>query len=302
VAGPRNFLILIINIFLNINLIIALSYLSSPLFLLTGISSKNKKKFEQLWLTDAQHSEIVQNIWHKSSDHTTDKLQETLQALHTWGNQTFGHIPTKVKEIQSALQTLNTHANVPGNMDIIKNKEKELDDLLAKEELWWNQRSRALWLNQGDKNTSLFHQKANQRRRKNRIEAISNQTGNTFTDRDKIEDCFLDYFKGIFTSQTISNLDTTTAVVCNKLTQTMIDTLETPFSDEEIFAAIAGMKGLAAPGPDGLPALFYHSHWNIVGPEITKMSLNILNNQGDPSPFNKTNICLIPKIKKPSAP
>ncbi|MCI37730.1 hypothetical protein A2U01_0058956, partial [Trifolium medium] len=31
------------------------------------------------------------------------------------------------------------------------------------------------------------------------------------------------------------------------------------------------MKALVAPGPDGLPALFYHNYWDIIGQDITAM-------------------------------
>ncbi|MCI33501.1 ribonuclease H protein [Trifolium medium] len=62
------------------------------------------------------------------------------------------------------------------------------------------------------------------------------------------------------------------------------------------------MKALAAPGPDGQPALFYHNYWDIIGQDITSMVLDVLNNNGEPNQLNSTHICLIPKIKNPSSP
>jgi len=40
----------------------------------------------------------------------------------------------------------------------------------------------------------------------------------------------------------------------------MIQELEAPFTEEDVLQALVSMKGLAAPGPDGLPAIFYHTH------------------------------------------
>jgi len=101
------------------------------------------------------------------------------------------------------------------------------------------------------------------------IEAINDSNGNLTTDRDNIEKCFLTYFRTIFTSQKTQNIDDTTATVKDKLTMTMIEHLEAPFTEEEVFQAFTNMKGLAAPGPDGLPTIFYHTHWDIIGHDIT---------------------------------
>jgi hypothetical protein len=66
--------------------------------------------------------------------------------------------------------------------------------------MWWNQRVRVLWLKHGDKNTRLFHQKASQRSRKNKIEEITDRMGGTHTDQGDIEDILVDRFKDLFNS------------------------------------------------------------------------------------------------------
>ncbi|MCI52436.1 hypothetical protein A2U01_0073680, partial [Trifolium medium] len=70
----------------------------------------------------------------------------------------------------------------------------------------------------------------------------------------------------------------------------MYQMLSEKFSNEEVLQAIKDMKALAAPGPDGLPALFYHNYWDIIGQDITVMVLDVLNNNGDPSQLNSTHI------------
>ncbi|MCH84159.1 ribonuclease H protein, partial [Trifolium medium] len=98
------------------------------------------------------------------------------------------------------------------------------------------------------------------------------------------------------------NVENTVQVVRNRVDQNMYEHLNKDFTEEEVFQAIKDMKSLAAPGPDGLPARFYHTYWDIVGKDITREILQVLNHGGNPAPFNDTHICLIPKINKPSVP
>jgi hypothetical protein len=78
--------------------------------------------------------------------------------------------------------------------DQIRYKEFELDDLLESEDLWWEQRARSMWLQQGDKNTKYFHMRANLRRQKNKIEVITDAHGHCYYERDKIEQMFMEHF------------------------------------------------------------------------------------------------------------
>ncbi|KAK2355198.1 hypothetical protein QL285_092628 [Trifolium repens] len=162
---------------------------------------QKSRKFEQMWLRDEDHYNIVKNNWNNHSSSLNNKLNNTLDTLHSWGKQKFGTIPKKIKHTQQELQHLND-SNRDGNaIHAIRQKEKELDDLLLCEELWWSQRSRAMWLQHGDKNTAYFHQKANQRRRKNKIDHIFDSQGNNQHDPRMIEETMINHFKTLFQSQ-----------------------------------------------------------------------------------------------------
>jgi hypothetical protein len=70
----------------------------------------------------------------------------------------------------------------------------------------------------------------------------------------------------------------------------MFHLLAAEFTADEVTNAISSMKGLAAPGPDGLLAIFYHTYWEIINKDVINTVLQVLNNKEDPSPLNDTYI------------
>lgn len=82
-----------------------------------------------------------------------------------------------------------------GAMEQFNSKQKELEDLLEKDQIWWAQRSRASWLKRGDRNTKFFHQKASQRRKRNWIHQIKNDAGEVFFEEEKIARVMTEFFQ-----------------------------------------------------------------------------------------------------------
>ena len=56
------------------------------------------------------------------------------------------------------------------------------------------------------------------------------------------------------------------------------------------------MHPTKASGPDGMSAIIYQKYWDIIGEDVIKTVLNILNFNALIAELNKTNIALIPKI------
>ena len=63
--------------------------------------------------------------------------------------------------------------------------------------------------------------------------------------------------------------------------------------------ALKQMHPMKAPGPDGMPPLFYQHFWPIVNPIVIKTVLDFLNHDITPPNFHETHIVLIPKTKNP---
>lgn len=71
------------------------------------------------------------------------------------------------------------------------------------------------------------------------------------------------------------------------------------YTAEEVTAAIKEMAPLKAPGPDGMPPLFFQTYWPDIGTNITEAVLSSLNLGSLLKSINHTFISLIPKVKNP---
>ena len=99
------------------------------------------------------------------------RIRNTRLALIKWENRAFGDTKVALQQRQRLLEEL-TSRNDPALMVRTRETKTEINNLLHQEELAWRQRSRAIWLPTGDKNTKFFHQRATQRKHKNQIRGV----------------------------------------------------------------------------------------------------------------------------------
>ena len=106
------------------------------------------------------------------------------------------------------------------------------------------------------------------------------------------------YFYTLFKSEVLPTADVAWVLYCmqTRFSSELLAYLDTPFSTEEIGQGVFEMAPTKAPGPNGLPALFYQKFWDTIGGNVVKGCLRFLN-EGEPiGSINETLICLIPKI------
>ena len=77
-----------------------------------------------------------------------------------------GVTKSRIEEKQNELKEL-INLGYATNLEQIHKVRDDVNDLMHQEEVFWWQRSKAIWLPTRDKNTKFFHKRASQRRRKN---------------------------------------------------------------------------------------------------------------------------------------
>ena len=176
---------------------------------------------------------------------------------------------------------------------------RQINEVEVREEMMWNQRSRALWLKWGDKNTKFFHATASQRRRKNWIMELQNPSGEWQEDKDGIERTILDYFETIYKSNQPTNFEASLSSITTQVSPSMNEELLANFKTEEVWCDLKQMPPTKAPGPGGMSPIFFKHYWNIVGPKVVNYVLSSLNSGRMPCRLNETYICLMPRVKSP---
>lgn len=82
----------------------------------------------------------------------------------------------------------------------------EYEDTLAKEEIFWKQKSREVWLSDGDKNTKCFYNSVKMRKAKNRISQITNEENQIIIDQKMIAKDATQYFRNLLNNWEYSGL------------------------------------------------------------------------------------------------
>ena len=144
---------------------------------------------------------------------------------------------------------------------------------------------------------NFFHCSATQRKRRNFIKGLRDEDGTWHEDEDQISSMLIAYFADLFTSFNPHDLDRVLDGVQSVVTEDMRTDLARPYTVEEVEFTIKEMAPLKAPGPDGMPPLFYQTYWTKVGMDISQAVLSSLNFGSLLKSINHTFITLIPKVQ-----
>ena len=109
----------------------------------------------------------------------------------------------------------------------------------------------------------------------------------------------MDYYKSLFQSSNPTEFSEILEAVQHKVSPTMNQNLTKDFNACEVSLTLKQMYPLKAPGPHGMPPLFFQNFWPKMGEEVTRTVLDFLNSVIVPPNFNKTHVVLIPKCKEP---
>jgi len=236
----------------------------SPLLLLTKttIRSKPRFHFEIFWPKLAGFLDAVQRGWRCPDDITNAfqrldcLLRNVTKELQSWAAKTIGSVKMQLliaKELIFRLDQVQEHRELSSREFQLRKDLKKLTlGLSSLERTIARQRSRLLFLSEGDANTRFFHLHANGRRRKNHISRIRDPAAGTFTYGDDMANIFYNFFDNLIGTE--QDRPCTLNLEALGIVPRDLSLLELPFTEQEVWKVVKEMKSEKAPGPDGMTA------------------------------------------------
>ena len=220
--------------------------------------------------------------------------------MKKWNKEEFGFCHTRIKELNSQIESLQCNQVSEANARLEGKLLGELNEWLIRNDVLWKQKSRELWLRDGDRNTKFFHLSTIIRRRHNSIDAVRSDSGDWIIDQKGIREHFQTKFISLFSEEeTFFPPDLEHLIQPSISSEDNVELCRVPTPDE-IKGVLFDMQSLKAPGPDGFPPLFYKHFWPTVGAHVIKAVQSFFINGKMLPETNRNFIVLIPKIPNPS--
>ena len=198
------------------------------------------------------------------------KLKALKADLKKWNREEFGDLAFRKKTLLTELMGLDAREELLG----LSNEEQihriqlkgDIEQLASLEDISWRQKSRALYVKEGDNNTRFFHRLGNSHRNANFIKRIE-VDGVIYEDESDVRSQLVLFYQGLFEETelghpTMDGLDFACIGEEERLT------LEKEFTKEEVIQVLKEMEGDKAPGPDGFTMAFFHNCWSVVEKDV----------------------------------
>ncbi|XP_073359839.1 uncharacterized protein [Aegilops tauschii subsp. strangulata] len=193
------------------------------------------------------------------------KLRATAKRLQTWSDRWIGNVKLQITIALEVILRLDVASDSRqlsrGEQDLRRILKRKLLGLCSLERTIARQRSRLLYLKEGDVTTKFFFRHARQRQRRNIITSIKKE-GEYLTGHESIAAAVDEYYESIFGSA--SERAYTINLDALDLPRLELSHLERPFMEDEVEKIVKGMPLDKAPGPDGFTGRFYASCWHII--------------------------------------
>ena len=224
-----------------------------------------------------------------------------MKELVDWSRNIPGDLEKRIHRVKEELEAerrKNISEEQVRREHILRFKLSRLEEQL---ETYWKQRAHVNLMKGGDRNTKFFHAAASERRRRNKIKRPRKEDGGVVEKVEEMKEVVTNYFLNLFTSRAGARQEELLECVDARVTPSMNEMLQKEYTRGEIFEALQSIGDIKAPGPDGMPSVFYKKCWDTVGDKVVAEVLQFLNGGRMPEGWNEACVVLIPKTRNPES-
>ncbi|XP_073051343.1 uncharacterized protein [Primulina eburnea] len=221
--------------------------------------------------------------------------QETPEVVE---QSVFGDLFAKLVEAEQAVRVAEAVCEAdPSDLHwtSLSNCNEDLARVTAMEADFWRQKAACRWLEDGERNTKLFHNMVKKNWVANKIFRIWDN-GSCLTSPDLIQQSGAAFFQNLLTGDPF-------VLSCPDFSDfpLVISDLENaniaaPPSLEEVRATVFSIHRDSVAGPDGFSSAFFQHCWEIVHQDVLDAVLDFFRGSHMPQGFTATTITLIPKV------
>lgn len=162
-----------------------------------------------------------------------------------------------IQNIRSSILELQSQAQDSNTSEVENSLQKELDELLRREEILWRDKANSKWLQEGDANTRYFHLTTIIHRRYNSINSLLSSNNVWLSHRQAIGMTFQTYYSNLFTSVEPQYLEDFQNLRHPIIEQEDNDKLKAIPYEDEIRKAVFSMGSNKSLRPIGITTNFY---------------------------------------------
>ena len=228
-------------------------------------------------------------------------LAKMLKALKEdiiqWIRSEFGNVERQKKELLKALKLFNVKEGEHSLSEVELGERamlrSQIQNLLSLEEVSWRQKSRMLYIKEGDNNTKFFHKMANSRRRHNHISMLE-VNGVIYKDESEMANQAVQFYKKLY-KETEEWRPFVEGLEFDQIEGLERDWLERRLEQQKVLQVVKEMEGDKALGLDGFSLAFYHHCWEVVERNVLAVFEEFYQHSKFEKSLNATFIALIPK-------
>lgn len=123
--------------------------------------TRRQRKFTEVaWLKEEDAPKLIEESWKFGGLNLVEKIETTQDKLHQWTSVKIKGAKVRIDKLHDKLAKCKDRIETEDDIQLEEGLSAEIDDLLLKEESYWQQRARINWLRHGDRNTNFFHSQA----------------------------------------------------------------------------------------------------------------------------------------------